>query len=274
MNTHSVLMNLSEDGLLKPFARCPAWPHRARTWRLVQLQSRLRLPRRLRRGLRSRMHLRPMVSALARVYAITGEEETRQKVLRLNRLYARPSPPTSTSRTVSPPTRMTSCCSASSTRTPTSRTAGPGHSGADHNVALPQLPGHAIEHGVRWRMDKDPKDDSWTWDESYTLSENLFLAYQRGAGRRYYDLGLQYLDDKPWYDPLSRNENVFDGRHAYSHVNSLCSAMMAYLVAGSEKAPARRQERLCHAGGAELCHRRLGPMRPCMPLARVAYSTA
>ncbi len=82
----------------------------------------------------------------------------------------------------------------------------------------------------------DHKDDiSWTWDESYTMSENLFLASQRGAGRRYYDLGLQYLDDKPWFDPLSRNENVLNGRHAYSHVNSLCSAMMAYMVAGSDK---------------------------------------
>jgi DUF1680 family protein len=48
-------------------------------------------------------------------------------------------------------------------------------------------------------------------------------------------LGLQYLDDKTWFDPLSRNENVFNGRHAYSYINSLSSAMMAYLVAGSEK---------------------------------------
>jgi hypothetical protein len=82
-------------------------------------------------------------------------------------------------------------------------------------------------------MDHD--DPSWTWDESYTMPENLFLAYQRGAGRRYLDLGLQYLDDQPWFDPLSRNENVLAGRHAYSHVNSLNSAMMAYLAAGSEK---------------------------------------
>jgi hypothetical protein len=82
----------------------------------------------------------------------------------------------------------------------------------------------------------DHKDDiSWTWDESYTMPENLFLASQRGAGRRYYDLGFQYLDDKPWFDPLSRNENVLAGRHAYSHVNSLCSAMMAWMVGGSRK---------------------------------------
>ena len=103
------------------------------------------------------------------------------------------------------------------------------------NTALPHLPGHAVEHGVPWRADKDKNDPSWTWDESYTMPENLFLAYQRGAGRRYYDMGLQYLDDKTWFDPLSRNENVLNGRHAYSYVNSLSSAMMAYLVAGSEK---------------------------------------
>jgi DUF1680 family protein len=67
------------------------------------------------------------------------------------------------------------------------------------------------------------------------MPENLFLAYQRGAGQRYYDLGLQYLDDKTWFDPLSRNENVFAGRHAYSYVNSLNSAMMAYMTARSDK---------------------------------------
>jgi uncharacterized protein len=102
-------------------------------------------------------------------------------------------------------------------------------------TAIPHLPGHAVEHGVQWRMDKDKDDLSWMWDESYTMPENLFLAYQRGAGRRYYDLGMQYLDDKTWFDPLSRNENVLNGRHAYSYVNSLNSAMMAYLIAGSEK---------------------------------------
>jgi DUF1680 family protein len=97
------------------------------------------------------------------------------------------------------------------------------------------MPGHAVEHDQLWRTDKDPHDASWTWDESYTNSENMFLAYQRGAGRRYYGLGLQYLNDKTWFDPLSRNENVLGGRHAYSYVNSLNSAMMAYLVVGSKK---------------------------------------
>jgi hypothetical protein len=84
-------------------------------------------------------------------------------------------------------------------------------------------------------MDKDPDDASWTWDESYTLPENMFLASARGGGTRYFELARRYLDDETWFDPLSRNEHVLNGRHAYSYVNSLCSAMMAYLAAGSEK---------------------------------------
>ena len=38
-----------------------------------------------------------------------------------------------------------------------------------------------------------------------------------------------------FYDPLSQGQNNFAGRHAYSHVNSLCSAMQAYMTLGSEK---------------------------------------
>jgi hypothetical protein len=109
------------------------------------------------------------------------------------------------------------------------------------------LSGHAIEREVPWRMDKDPRDLSWNWDESYTMPENLFVAYHRGAGQRYYELGLQYLDDKAWFDSLSRNENVFKGRHAYSYVNSLSSAMMAYMVARSEKHLRAAQACLWHA---------------------------
>jgi hypothetical protein len=83
-----------------------------------------------------------------------------------------------------------------------------------------------------WRLDK--KGDEWTWDESYTISENLFVAYHSGAGNRYRDLAAQYLDDT-YYDPLARGESNLAGRHAYSHVNSLSSAMQAHLTLGSEK---------------------------------------
>ncbi len=51
-------------------------------------------------------------------------------------------------------------------------------------TALPHLPGKAIEHGQSWRPGHE-KDDSYTWDESYTMPENLFLAYKCGAGEKY-----------------------------------------------------------------------------------------
>jgi DUF1680 family protein len=100
------------------------------------------------------------------------------------------------------------------------------------SAALPQLPGHAVEHGKPWRPNR--KTDDWNWDESYTIAENLFLAYHYGAGEKYRDLGKQYLYE-PYYDRLARGENDMAGRHAYSHVNSLSSAMQAYLTLGSEK---------------------------------------
>src|SRR5208282_4807782 len=99
------------------------------------------------------------------------------------------------------------------------------------DVAMQHLPKHAVEHGTSWRPGTDV---SWTWDESYTMPENLFLAYQRGAGERYRALGIQYLDDD-YFGPLSEGRSNLEGRHAYSHVNALSSAMQAYLTLGSEK---------------------------------------
>jgi len=41
--------------------------------------------------------------------------------------------------------------------------------------------------------------------------------------------------NEPFYDRLAEGQNDLAGRHAYSHVNCLCSAMQAYLTLGSEK---------------------------------------
>jgi DUF1680 family protein len=79
------------------------------------------------------------------------------------------------------------------------------------------------------------KDESFCWDEPYTLPENLFIAWQRGAGNRYRDLATRYLADDWYWNPLAAGENVLPGKHAYSHVNAMSSAMQAYLVLGSEK---------------------------------------
>jgi hypothetical protein len=78
-------------------------------------------------------------------------------------------------------------------------------------------------------------DESFCWDEPYTVPENAFIAWQRGAGQRYRDLAVRFLADSWYYGPLAAGENVLPGKHAYSHVNCLSSAMQAYLVLGSEK---------------------------------------
>ncbi len=73
------------------------------------------------------------------------------------------------------------------------------------------------------------------WDESYTLPENLYLAWQRGAGARFHKLARRYLLDREYFDPLAEGDNVLPGKHAYSHVNAFSSAMQAWLVDGSAK---------------------------------------
>jgi DUF1680 family protein len=231
--THAVLMELSEDSLLKPFRQMagqPApgadlggWYHYDPDYDSNSVDA----------GFAPSATFGQWVSALARTYAITGDPATRDKVLKLNRLYAQ---------TISggfyEKNRFPAYCydklvcglidSHQYVRDPDA------FSILEHttNTALPHLPGKAIEHGQRWRPNPA---EGYTWDESYTISENLFLAYQRGAGDRYRALGKQYLDDENYYDPLADGRNVLAGRHAYSYVNSLCSAMQAYLTLGSAK---------------------------------------
>ena len=79
------------------------------------------------------------------------------------------------------------------------------------------------------------KDTSYTWDETYTLPENLFLAYQRSGKSFYRDMAKQFLEDDTYFNPLSEGHNVLPFEHAYSHVNAFSSAMQAYITLGSEK---------------------------------------
>ena len=236
-NTIAVLMDLSEDSLLKPFRQMSGLPAPGDDlggWYTYDPD--YDYQKNFDVGFAPGCHFGQWVSALARSYAITGDAATRDKVLRLNRSYAETISTGFYKNNRFPAYTYDKLLLAlidsdTYARDPQAMAI----LEQTTKAALPCLPGTAIEHDVAWRADKDPADLSWNWDESYTLSENLFLAYQRGAGRPYYDLGLQYLDDKTWFDPLARNENVLNGRHAYSYVNSLSSAMMAYMVAGSEK---------------------------------------
>jgi DUF1680 family protein len=173
------------------------------------------------------------VSALSRYHAITGSQAAREKVLRLNRLFAE-----AVSGDYFEKNRFPAYCydklvcglidshqfvgDAEAFSILRQTTA----------AALPHLPAKAIPRESVWRPGLDA---SYTWDESYTLPENLFLAYRRGAGASYRDLAERYLMDDGFFDPLARGENVLAGRHAYSHVNAMSSAMQTYLTTGSEK---------------------------------------
>jgi len=172
------------------------------------------------------------VSALARMYAIRGTPEIRERVLRLNRLYAQ-----TIAGQYYENNRFPAYCydklvcglidSHTFAKDPQAFRI------LEHttDTALPHLPGRAIANGTGWRPGKD---DSYNSDESYTISENLFLAYQRGAGPRYSTLGRTYLDDL-YFNPLSGGHSDFAGRHAYSYINALSSAMQAYLTLGSAR---------------------------------------
>jgi DUF1680 family protein len=101
------------------------------------------------------------------------------------------------------------------------------------DAVLPHLPRKALSRSEQYALPQ--KDEAYCWDETYTLPENLFLAYQRGAGNRFRDLAVRFLEDDLYFGPLSEGKNVLPGEHAYSHVNAFSSAMQAYLVLGSEK---------------------------------------
>jgi len=70
--------------------------------------------------------------------------------------------------------------------------------------------------------------------KAITIPENQFIAWQRGSSPLHLQLAQQYLHHT--FLSLWRTvKNVLGGRHAYSHVNALCSAAKAYLVLGNDK---------------------------------------
>jgi hypothetical protein len=101
------------------------------------------------------------------------------------------------------------------------------------DAVLPHLPPKSLTRPQKRALPH--KDETYCWDEEYTFPENFFLAYTRGAGSRYRDLAIRFLADDWYFDPLAAGQNVLPGKHAYSHVNALSSAVQAYLVMGSKK---------------------------------------
>jgi DUF1680 family protein len=174
------------------------------------------------------------LSGLARAYAVTGNKATQEKVQRLVKGFA----PTVTSafyegyHLPAYTYDKTSCGLIDAYRYAGDSSALAVHAAATDAV-LPHLPEKALSRKEMYA--RPHKDEAYCWDESYTLPENLFLAYRMSGKSRYRDLGARFIEDDQYFDPLSRGENVLPGEHAYSHVNAFSSAMQAYLVLGQEK---------------------------------------
>lgn len=100
------------------------------------------------------------------------------------------------------------------------------------DAALPHLPEKALTR--QEQAQRPHKDVSDTWDESYTLAENLFIAFETFGEPRYLEMARRFLHDEAMFAPLARGEDVLPGLHAYSHMNALSSAARAYVALGSE----------------------------------------
>jgi uncharacterized protein len=175
------------------------------------------------------------VSALARAYAVTGHKPTQEKVHRLVRGFGQ---------TVEPSGKFyagyhlpaytydkTSCGMIDAHEFANCPDALDVHWRATQ-AALPYLPEKALSRAEqRARPHKNVAD---TWDETYTLPENFFLAYLRSGKSQYRDLAVRFIE-QDYFGPLAEDHNVLPGEHAYSHVNALSSAMQSYLVLGDEK---------------------------------------
>jgi DUF1680 family protein len=174
------------------------------------------------------------LSGLARAYAVTGSKPTQAKVQRLISAFA----PTVTPRFYDGyhlpayTYDKTSCGLIDAHEFAGDKTALDVLNVATDAV-LPYLPEKALARSEQYA--RPHPDEAYCWDETYTLPENLFLAWRRGGGSRYRDLAIRFLEDDLYFGPLAEGKNVLPGEHAYSHVNAFSSAMQAYLVLGSEK---------------------------------------
>jgi DUF1680 family protein len=230
---HTLFMNLNEDSMLKPFRQLSGLPAPGEDLGGWYTPSSLFDPPKNMTGYVPGHTFGQWVSGLSRAYAVTGDKATQAKVHRLVAGFG----PTISQKF------YTDYCLPAYTFDKTNCGLIDAHQFAEDpqafavlghatDAVLPFLPPKALD---RTEMAARPhKNISWTWDETYTLPENFYLAYQRGAGARYRQLAQRFLEDDTYFGPLSKNVNMLPGQHAYSHVNGLCSAMQAYLTDGSQ----------------------------------------
>ncbi|MGA7408978.1 MAG: beta-L-arabinofuranosidase domain-containing protein [Bryobacteraceae bacterium] len=222
--THSFFLNLSEDRLLKIYRQrvgLPAPGEDMGGWYDDFCPG---------------AHFGQYVSGLARFAAATNSEPTRAKVKRLVRAYAE---------TVDPSGKFfvdlrypgytydKLVCGLLDAHSWAGDETAVSVLYATTRAAKPHMPDHALT--AEEQQQRPHKDETYTWDETYTMAENLFLAYERTGDPMFFDMGKRYLLDRTFFDPLAEEQDVLPGLHAYSHVNALSSGMQGYLKLGDPK---------------------------------------
>jgi DUF1680 family protein len=232
---HALFMNLDDDRLLKVFRQVAGLPAPGEDMGGWYDLTGFSLIKNDFRGFIAGHTLGQYVSGLARAYAMTGSEATRAKVNRLVKGYAE---------TLDPKAKFfVDYRLPAYTYDKLSVGLIDAHEFVHDPMAMDvhekltramvaYLPEKALSRAEQ--RSRPHKDTAYTWDESYTLPENLFLAYQRTGNVFYRDMAKRYLEDDTYFGPLSQGNNVLPFEHAYSHVNAFSSAMQAYLTLGSE----------------------------------------
>ena len=95
-------------------------------------------------------------------------------------------------------------------------------------VYLPHL--EKITDWAIANLDRERKPDTGT--EWYTLSENLYRAYQLTGNPKYKTFGDVWRYTPYWNSFIGGTELTRYNHHAYSHVNTLSSAAMTYAITG------------------------------------------
>ena len=233
---HARFLNLEEDRMLKVFRQVAGLPAPGEDMGGWYDLTGFNLEKNDFHGFIAGHSFGQYVSGLARAYAVTGSEPTRAKINRLVKGYGA---------TLDPKAKFfvdyrlpaytydkLSCGLIDAHEYAHDPMAMDIHEKLTR-VIVAYLPEKALSRAEQ--RSRPHKDTPYTWDESYTLPENLFLAYQRSGKSFYRDMAKKYLEDDTYFDPLAEGNNVLPFEHAYSHVNAFSSAMQAYITLGSEK---------------------------------------